>query len=59
MCSKSHNLRDKMKEYQIIIDLKASTSQKQVELATGFIKEALENSIFKDIISNIYWEEWI
>ena len=46
-----------MKEYQIIIDLEADVSERQVELLTGFIKEIVDNSIFKDVVSDVYWDE--
>ena len=46
-----------MKEYQIVIDLEADISEKQVKLLTGFIKEIIDNSIFKDIVSDVYWDE--
>jgi len=46
-----------MKEYQIVIDLEADISEKQVKLLTGFIKEIVDNSIFKDIVSDVYWDE--
>ena len=46
-----------MKEYQIIIDLEVDVSEKQVKLLTGFIKEIVDNSIFKDIVSDVYWDE--
>jgi len=46
-----------MKEYQVIIDLEADISEKQVKLLTGFIKEIVDNSIFKDVVSDVYWDE--
>jgi len=46
-----------LKEYQIIIDLEVDVSEKQVKLLTGFIKEIVDNSIFKDIVSDVYWDE--
>ena len=46
-----------MKEYQIVIDLEADISEKQVKLLTGFIKEIVDNSIFKDVVSDVYWDE--
>jgi len=46
-----------MIEYQILIDIEVDVKQKQVELLTGFVKEILENSMFKDIITDVYWDE--
>jgi len=46
-----------VKEYQIIIDLEVDVPERQVKLLTGFIKEIVDNSIFKDVVSDVYWDE--
>jgi len=47
-----------LKEYQVIIDLEVvGVSKKKVKQLTDFVKKALKDSDFEDIICEVYWDE--